>query len=59
MQASTIRRNAVLPALRVHSAGPRADLRAILRAGIVFAAVLVVLAALWQGGLMPLAYRAW
>ncbi len=59
MQASTVRRNAVLPALRVHSAGPRVDLRAILRAGIVFAAVVGVLIGAWQVGLMPVAYHAW
>jgi hypothetical protein len=59
MQASTVRRNAVLPALRVHATGPRVDLRAILRAGFVFAAVAGVLAGLWQAGLLPVAYRAW
>ena len=59
MQASTVRRTAVLPALRVHAAGPRVDLGAILRAGMVFAAVVGILAGLWQAGLLPLTHQTW
>ena len=44
MQASTRRRAAVLPPLRLHSAGTRVDLRAILRAAVIVAAALAIVA---------------
>jgi len=59
MQTSTVRRNAVLPALQVNPAGPRIDPRAILRAGMLFAAIAGGCVGIWQVDLLKFAHWAW